>query len=86
MIVKRSGGMIEFIPSPKEKREGVIRDHVIDLLANLDARVRQLEHRHGIPPDLADRFDEVMARIEHEEARVQRLNEELLEAGITHGD
>ena len=82
MIVKRSGGMTEFIPSPKEKRDGVIRNHVLDLLANLDARIRQLEHAAGIPPELADCFRDLMAHIQCEESHVRRLNEKMLDAGI----
>ena len=81
MLVKRRGGMTEFIPSPSEKRDGVIRNHVLDLLANLDARIRQLESAAGISSDLADEFNELMVRIEREEEHVQRLNEELLEVG-----
>lgn len=84
MLVKRCGGMTEFIPSPSEKRDGVIRNHALDLLVNLDARIRQLEHATGISPDLADEFVETMVRIQREEQHVQRLNEELLEAGIAH--
>jgi hypothetical protein len=86
MITRRSGGMTEFIPSPSEKRDGVIRNHVLDLLANLDARIRQLEHAAGVSPDLADQFTDMMALIEREEAHVQRLNERLLDAGVIHPD
>lgn len=78
MLVKRCGGMTEFIPSPKEKREGVIHNHVLDLLANLDARIRQLESACGISPDLADELKALMTRIQREEQHVQRLNDELL--------
>ena len=84
MLVKRRGGMTEFIPSPSEKRDGIIRNHVLDLLTNLDARIRQLERAAGISPDLADEFVETIAHIQREEQHVQRLNEELLEAGIAH--
>ena len=86
MIVKRCGGMTEFIPSPKEKRDGVIRNHVLDLLSNLDERLRRIEEADGIPVDLADEFSTAMAHIIHEEAHVRRVNEKLLEAGVTHPD
>ena len=86
MIVKRSGGMTEFIPSPTEKRDGVIRNHVLDLLANLDQRLRRIEEAAGLPVGLADEFSKAMARIIHEEAHVRRLNEALLEAGVDHGE
>jgi len=86
MIVKRSGGMTEFIPSPTEKRDGVIRNHVLDLLANLDQRLRRIEEAAGLPADMADAFADTMALIFHEEAHVQRLNEKLLDAGVVHPD
>jgi len=85
MRVHRRGGMTEFIPSPSEKRDGVIRNHVLDLLANLDARIRRIEEAVGLPMDLSDDFTAVMARITREEAHVQWLNEALLDAGIDHG-
>ena len=78
--------MTEFIPSPKEKRDGVIRNHVLDLLANLNARIRQLEHAAGIPTDLADEFTNTMELIARGESHVRRLNEALIEAGVSHGE
>lgn len=86
MITRRSGGMTEFIPSPCEKRDGVIRNHVLDLLANLDERLRRIEQAAGLPTDLADSFTDAIARITREEAHVRRLNEALLEAGLDHGE
>ena len=86
MIVKRSGGMTEFIPSPSEKRDGVIRNHVLDLLANLDERLRRIEDAAGLPMSLADDFSKAMALILREEAHVRRLNEKLLDAGVAHPD
>ena len=86
MLVKRNGGMTEFIPSPSEKRDGVIRNHVLDLLVNLDERLRRIEHAAGLPGDLADAFACAMARIVSEEARVQKLNDELLCAAVVPPD
>jgi len=86
MLVKRRGGMTEFIPSPSEKRDGVIRNHVLELLANLDARLRRIEEAVGLPMDLSDNFTAVMTRITREEAHVQWLNDALLDAGIDHGE
>lgn len=86
MITRRSGGMTEFIPSPSEKRDGVIRNHVLDLLANLDERLRRIEEAVDLPTDLADEFSSAMARITFEEAHVRRLNEALLYAGIDQGE
>lgn len=86
MITRQSGGMTEFIPSPSEKRDGVIRNHVLDLLANLDARLRRIEATTDLPSDLAESFADAMAAITREEDHVQRLNEKLFDAGITHGE
>ncbi|HOS02666.1 MAG TPA: hypothetical protein PKZ01_06275 [Candidatus Hydrogenedentes bacterium] len=38
MLSRRNGGFVEFIPSPQEKREAVLRDHALDLLQNLHLR------------------------------------------------
>lgn len=84
MLVKRVGGMTEFIPSPTEKRDGVIHNHVLDLLVNLDARIRQLEHVADLTADLADQFSDAMARIRSEEEHVQRLNNILLDSVFYH--
>ncbi len=86
MLVKRRGGMTEFIPSPSEKRDGVIRNHVLDLLANLDERLQRIERATGVSSNLADEFVETITRIEREEQHVQQLNEDLHKAGITYED
>jgi len=78
--------MTEFIPSPTEKRDGVIRNHVLDMLANLDERLQRIEEATGLLSELSDGFRETMVRIGSEEAHVCRLNEKLLEAGVTHDD
>ncbi len=83
MITRRSGGMTEFIPSPSEKRDGVIRNHVLDLLANLDERLRRIEGAVALPTDLAEEFALAMNRIRQEEQHIQRLNDELISAGIS---
>jgi hypothetical protein len=86
MIVRRQGGLTEFIPSPQEKREGVLRDHTLELLANLDARMRRIEERHGISPNDAEEFAGLMARIRREEIEAGRINQELMDAGYLHED
>ena len=86
MIVRRQGGLTEFIPSPQEKRDGVLRDHTLDLLANLDARMRRIEERHGISPDAAEAFAGLMVRITREEIEAGRINRELMDAGYLHED
>jgi hypothetical protein len=37
VIVRRKGGLTEFIPSPRQKREGLIRDRVLELHTSLIA-------------------------------------------------
>jgi hypothetical protein len=86
LLVKRCGGMTEFIPSPKEKREGVIHNHVLDLLANMDARLRRIEQLADAPSDLAEEFSGALRRIRDEEAHVQRLNDQFLDAGNDDSD
>lgn len=86
MIVRRQGGLTEFIPSPQEKREGILRDHSLDLLANLDARMRRIEELHGIEPEAAEAFCELMALIRREEIEAGRINRKLMDAGYMHED
>ena len=86
MIVRRPGGLTEFSPSPQEKRDGVLRDHTLELLANLDARMRRIEELHGIEPEAAEAFSELMALIRREEIEAGRINRELMDAGYLHED
>ena len=86
MIVRRQDGLTKYIPSPQEKRDGVLRDHTLELLANLDARMRRIEERHGISPNAAEAFAGLMARIKREEIEAGRINRELMDAGYVHED
>ena len=45
MIVRRKVDLTEFIPSPQEKREGMIYDHVLDLVESLHQRIEHLFSR-----------------------------------------
>ena len=78
MIVKKAGGMMEFIPTPKEKREGVLRDHTLNLLANVDRRLRRIEEAAGTAPDDAEAFTRTMAAIRNEETQNQTLFNQIL--------
>lgn len=80
MIVEKKGGMTEFIPSPKEKREGLIRDHVIDLLINLDFRISMLEASLSMTSNKADEFAQIIKRIKTEEMQNQHINQKLLDS------
>ena len=84
MIVRRQGGMTEFIPSPREKREGVLRDHAFGLLENLHTRLRRIEEGLGLPLVEAEVFSNIMTRIRREESEARHINQEMLAAGVNH--
>jgi len=84
MIVRRQGGLTEFIPSPREKREYVIRDHALDLLANLDARLQRVEKVLNLPAEEAAAFAEIMKRIRREETETRLINRKLMDSGVSH--
>ncbi len=56
MIVRRKGGLTEFIPLPREKREGLIRDHILGLVENLHQRIERLERKVGLPDKESEAF------------------------------
>ena len=84
MIVRRQGGLTEFIPSPREKREDVIRDHALDLLANLDARLQRMEKALNLPAEETAAFAEIMKRIRREETETRLINRKLMDSGVSH--
>lgn len=84
MIVRQQGGLTEFIPSPREKREGVIRDYALELMANLNARLQRIETELGLPREEADAFAEIIKRIQQEETETMRINRKLLDSGVNH--
>ncbi len=84
MIVRQQGGLTEFIPSPREKREGVIRDYALELMANLNARLQRIETELGLPREEADAFAEIIKRIQQEETETRRINRKLLDSGVNH--
>jgi hypothetical protein len=84
MIVRRQGGLTEFIPSPREKREDVIRDHALDLLANLDARLQRMEKALNLSAEEAAAFAEIMKRIRREETETRLINRKLMDSGVSH--
>jgi len=68
MIVRQKGGMTEFIPSPREKREGLIRDHILGLVENLHQRIRRLECETGLAVEEAETFAEMIRQIKNDES------------------
>jgi hypothetical protein len=81
MIVRRKGGLTEFIPSPKEKREGLIRDHVLGLLENLHFRLERLEREAGLPTAEAKAFAELYSRMKADEFCNLKLHTCLITGG-----
>jgi hypothetical protein len=81
MIVRRKGGLTEFIPSPQEKREGLIRDHVLRLLENLHLRLMRLERDAGLLAAEAEAFTELFEHMKTDETRNLRLHTSLITSG-----
>lgn len=86
MIVRQQGGLTEFIPSPREKREGVIRDYALELMANLNARLQRIEDQLEFSSEQAAAFAEIMKRIQQEETETRRINRKLLDSGVSHSE
>lgn len=86
MIVRRQGGLTEFIPSPSEKREGVIRDYALELMANLNARLQRMETELDLPSEEAAAFAEIIKRIQQEETETRQINRKLLDSGVSHSE
>lgn len=74
MIVRRKGGLTEFIPSPQEKREGLIRDHILGLVQNLHRRIERLEREAGLPDKESEAFAALYHRIMNDEYRNLELH------------
>lgn len=83
MIVNRIGGMTEFIPSPKEKREDLIRDNSLDLIEKLHQRIERLEKEMGVPLEEAVTFIAALDNVKMEETKNKKLNERLI-ANLTN--
>jgi len=81
MIVKRHHGLVEMISSPAERQRDLVSDHVLDLLTNIDERLRALETRLNLPGDKAEEFAAHHRQIEAEIARTKEVYRALLEAG-----
>lgn len=79
MIVKRRGGMTEYIPSPQEKRDGLVRDHSFNLIENLHHRLSRLEEELGLPLDEAEACTAFLDKMKQDES----LNKEIHTSLIT---
>lgn len=81
MIVRRKGGLTEFIPSPREKREALIRDHALGLVENFHRRIVRLEQEAGLPTREAEAFKILFNRIKNDETRNLELHTNLMTRG-----
>lgn len=79
MIVKRRDRMTEFIPSPQEKREGLVRDHSFSLIENLHHRLSRLGEELGLSLDEAEVCTAFLDKMKHDES----LNKEIHTSLIT---
>lgn len=77
MLVKRRGGMTEYIPTPKEKREALVRDHFTEVVELLHKRLVRLEQAFDLPEEDAEACALLLARIREEEQRTLLLNREM---------
>ena len=82
MIVRCKGGLTEFIPSPREKREGLIRDHILGLVENLHRRIECLERKAGLPDKESVAFKSLYQRIQINENRNLELHTNLIHGGL----
>ena len=77
MLVKQRGGMIEYIPTPREKREALVRDHFTGMVELLHKRLARIEQAFDLPEEDAEACALLLARIREEEQRTLLLNREL---------
>ncbi|HRT64779.1 MAG TPA: VrlD [Candidatus Hydrogenedentes bacterium] len=83
MLVKRRGGMTEYIPTPKEKREALVRDHFTEVVELLHKRLVRLEQAFDLPEEDAEACASLLARIREEEQRTVLLNRELRSGDVS---
>ena len=76
--------MTEFIPSPQEKRDGIIRDHTLSLLENLHRRLERIELLGGLPQEESRQCWALIERIADEESQTRAINAQLLPSGKSH--
>ena len=77
MIVKKQGGMTEFIPTPQEKRDSLIRDHTLQLFAVINERLSRVEKQNGLPEEMSKQFSKLLSRIKQEENSHIKLHNSL---------
>jgi len=78
MIVKRDGGMTEFIPSPQEKRGSLVRDNSLNLIENLHLRLKRLEEEFGLSLVEAKTCTDVLDKMKQDESRNKKIHTGLI--------
>ncbi len=74
MRVRQAGGMVEFIPSPQEKRDGLIREYSIELQELLHQRLSRLEDLLQVENPEAQKCEFLFQEITKEERANIALN------------
>ena len=74
MRVRQAGGMVEFIPSPQEKRDGLIREYSIELQEFLHQRLSRLEYLLQVESPEARKCEFLFQEIAKEERANIDLN------------
>lgn len=59
-------------------------DYALELLENLDTRLRRIEEEVGLSSVGSEAFLIIMARIRSEEFEISRIDREVRAAGINH--
>ena len=75
----------KLIPTPQEKRDGLIRDHALGLLENLHQRLARLERASKLPADEAEAFTALLARMRADESRNIELHASLITSDTASG-
>ena len=87
MLMNKRGGMTEYIPTPREKREALVRDHFGELAELFQRRLSRIEERLGLPGTEAVSCGNLLERIRNDEKHTVQLNRELRKnAGWVAGD
>lgn len=77
MIVKKQGGMTEFIPSPQEKRDALVRDNFLVLLDALHRRITKIEHEIGLFDSESLYVSRLLRRVKHDEKYHLKLHSQI---------
>lgn len=83
MIVRKKGGLTEFIPSPREKRESLVRDHSFNLIESLHLRLKRLEEELGLPLEETEAYTAFLDKIKRDESKNKQIHKCLITGGTS---